>query len=35
MMPEGLLQGLTNADVRDLFGYLASPNQVAADESRP
>lgn len=35
MMPEGLLQGLTNADVRDLFGYLASPNQVAAGESRP
>jgi putative membrane-bound dehydrogenase-like protein len=35
MMPEGLLQGLTNADVRDLFGYLASPTQVAAGESRP
>ena len=28
MMPEGLLQGLTPQERRDLVGYLASPNQV-------
>jgi len=29
MMPEGLLQTLSNDQVRDLIGYLASPVQVA------
>jgi putative heme-binding domain-containing protein len=28
MMPEGLLEGLTPQEVRDLFGYLAAPGQV-------
>ena len=28
MMPEGLLDTLPEADVRDLFAYLRSPNQV-------
>lgn len=28
MMPDGLLQTLTNDQVRDLIGYLASPSQV-------
>ncbi len=28
MMPEGMLQTLTNDQVRDLIGYLASPTQV-------
>ncbi len=28
MMPDGLLQTLTNDQVRDLVGYLASPTQV-------
>lgn len=28
MMPEGLLEGLSTADARDLIGYLASPVQV-------
>lgn len=28
MMPDGLLQTLTNDQVRDLIGYLASPKQV-------
>jgi putative heme-binding domain-containing protein len=28
MMPEGLLQALTNAEVRDLVSYLKSPGQV-------
>ena len=27
MMPEGLLEGLSTADARDLIGYLASPAQ--------
>jgi putative heme-binding domain-containing protein len=34
MMPEGLLQGLTVTEVRDLFGYLSSPAQVAAGNTR-
>jgi len=29
MMPEGLLSGLSDEDVRDLIGYLMSPGQVA------
>ncbi|HEY1123795.1 MAG TPA: c-type cytochrome, partial [Haloferula sp.] len=29
MMPEGLLSGLSDEDVRDLIGYLMSPAQVA------
>jgi len=29
MMPEGLLTGLSDEDVRDLIGYLMSPAQVA------
>jgi putative heme-binding domain-containing protein len=28
MMPEGLLDKLTNEEIRDLVGYLASPTQV-------
>jgi len=28
MMPEGLLTGLSDDDVRDLIGYLMSPAQV-------
>jgi putative heme-binding domain-containing protein len=28
MMPEGLLQGLTAAEIRDLVAYLGSPTQV-------
>lgn len=28
-MPDGLLQGLTEEEVRDLIGYLMSPEQVA------
>jgi putative heme-binding domain-containing protein len=32
MMPEGLLEGLSTADARDLIGYLASPAQVPAKE---
>ncbi len=28
MMPEGLLDGMTEQDVRDLFAYLRSPSQV-------
>jgi hypothetical protein len=28
MMPEGLLDKLTNAEVRDLIAYLAGPEQV-------
>ena len=28
MMPEGLLTGLSDEDVRDLIGYLMSPAQV-------
>ncbi|MDB5290904.1 MAG: hypothetical protein JWL69_2145 [Phycisphaerales bacterium] len=33
MMPEGLLEGLSTPDARDLIGYLASPAQVPAKES--
>lgn len=29
MMPDGLLQTLTNDQMRDLMGYLASPSQVS------
>lgn len=29
MMPDGMLQTLTSDQVRNLFGYLASPKQVA------
>ena len=29
MMPEGLLQALTEEQVRDLIGYLMHPTQVA------
>ena len=29
MMPEGLLDGLSNNDTRDLLAYLSSPEQVA------
>jgi hypothetical protein len=32
MMPEGLLEGLSKEDARDLIAYLASPSQVAAQE---
>ena len=28
VMPEGLWNGLTDEQVRDLVGYLASPSQV-------
>ena len=28
MMPEGLLQGLTAAEIRDLIAYLGRPAQV-------
>jgi len=28
MMPEGLLKPLSDAQIRDLLGYLASPQQV-------
>lgn len=28
MMPDGLLKDLKESDIRDLFGYLASPKQV-------
>ena len=28
MMPDGLLQGLTAAEIRDLIAYMGSPNQV-------
>jgi putative heme-binding domain-containing protein len=31
MMPEGLVEGLTKVQVRDLIGYLASPVQVPLD----
>jgi hypothetical protein len=29
MMPEGLLQKVTNEQVKDLIGYLQGPGQVA------
>jgi putative heme-binding domain-containing protein len=29
MMPEGLLQGLTQSEVRDLFGYLGRPTAIS------
>ncbi len=35
MMPDGLLQTLTNDQVRDLVGYLASPKQIARSEPVP
>ena len=28
MMPDGLIQAMTNEQIRDLVGYLASPKQV-------
>jgi hypothetical protein len=31
MMPEGLLEGLKDDEVRDLVGYLASPAQVKGE----
>lgn len=31
MMPEGLLSGLTDTEVRDLIGYLMAPAQVEAE----
>ena len=31
MMPEGLLSGLSDAEVRDLIGYLMAPAQVKAE----
>jgi putative heme-binding domain-containing protein len=33
MMPEGLLEKLTNEEVRDLIAYLASPQQVPLPRS--
>ena len=35
MMPEGLLEGLSPQEVRDLFSYLASPGQVELPAERP
>jgi putative membrane-bound dehydrogenase-like protein len=34
IMPDGLLDSLTEAEVRDLVGYLASPKQVAASAGK-
>ncbi len=34
MMPEGLFENLTDAEVRDLVAYLATKGQVAAPSSR-
>jgi putative heme-binding domain-containing protein len=34
MMPEGLLDKLTNEEIRDLVGYLASPGQVALPQDK-
>jgi len=34
MMPEGQLEALSPQEVRDLFGYLASPKQVDAPPSK-
>jgi putative heme-binding domain-containing protein len=34
MMPEGLLQKLTDTEVRDLIGYLDSPDQVPLPRGR-
>jgi putative membrane-bound dehydrogenase-like protein len=34
MMPEGMLDKLTDAEVRDLVAYLASPEQVSLPNSR-
>jgi cytochrome c1 len=33
MMPEGLLEKLTNEEVRDLIAYLASAQQVPLPRS--
>ena len=35
MMPEGLLDGLSDNDTRDLLAYLASPEQVAMPATQP
>lgn len=35
MMPEGLLDGLTDNDTRDLLAYIASPEQVAMPATQP
>jgi len=36
MMPEGLVQALSDAEVRDLVAYLRSPSQVQArDTAKP
>lgn len=35
MMPEGLLEGLSDRDVLDLFAYLAAGQQVPAEAARP
>ena len=32
LMPDGLLEGLSDADLRDLFGYLQHPVQVPVKE---
>ena len=34
MMPDGLLQSLTNDQIRQLFAYLMSPQQVALPETQ-
>ena len=33
MMPDGLLQNLTSDQIRDLIGYLSSPDQVALPDN--
>ena len=35
MMPEGLLAGLNDQEVRDLLYYLARPGQVPLPTSAP
>ncbi len=35
MMPEGLLDGLSDNDTRDLLAYLGSPEQVAMPATQP
>jgi putative heme-binding domain-containing protein len=35
MMPEGMLDKLTNDEVRDLVAYLASPEQVPLPKTGP
>ncbi len=35
IMPEGLLDGLSDNDTRDLLAYLGSPEQVAMPATQP